>query len=267
MKFIYLGDIMGDLGIKATERLLPEIKAKYSPDFIIAQAENVDGGKGISISKYNQLISLGIDFLTGGNWTLYNPEIYSYLEDPQKPIIRPANYPNLTPGLKYKYLNTNQGRVLIISLLGKIVGKDANLELNNPLKTIDQILEEQKNEPKIAIIVNYHGDYSSEKVVIGHYLDGRVTAVIGDHWHVPTNDYRILPKNTAHISDVGMIGSRNSSLGVKLDVIIARWRDNSKLRNILEDQDEIQFNAVYIEFDPKTKEAQKILPINEYLNN
>ena len=264
MKFIYLGDIMGDLGLQATKQVLPSILKKYNPDFIVAQAENVDNGKGISISKYDQLKSLGIDFLTGGNWTLYNPEIYPYLEDPNKPIIRPANYPSPTPGLKYKYLNTTQGKVLIISLLGKIVGKDANLELDNPLKTIDQILEEQKEEPKIATIVNYHGDYSSEKVVIGHYLDGRVTAVIGDHWHVPTNDPRILPRKTAHISDVGMIGARNSSLGVKLDVIIARWRDNLRLRNVLEDQDEVQFNGIVVEFNPKTKEALAIFPINEY---
>jgi metallophosphoesterase (TIGR00282 family) len=264
MKFIYLGDIMGDLGLQATKQVLPSILKKYNPDFIVAQAENVDNGKGISISKYDQLKSLGIDFLTGGNWTLYNPEIYPYLEDPNKPIIRPANYPSPTPGLKYKYLNIIQGKVLIISLLGKIVGKDANLELDNPLKTIDQILEEQKGEPKIATIVNYHGDYSSEKVVIGHYLDGRVTAVIGDHWHVPTNDPRILPRKTAHISDVGMIGARNSSLGVKLDVIIARWRDNLRLRNVLEDQGEVQFNGIVVEFNPKTKEALTIFPINEY---
>jgi len=168
------------------------------------------------------------------------------MNDPNQPIIRPANYPSGTPGLGYKYIQTPAGRVLVVSLLGKIVGKDADKPLDNPLQRIDEILEENVNESRAATIVNFHGDYSSEKVVIGHYLDGRVTGVIGDHWHVPTADGRVLPGGTAHITDVGMCGALDASLGVSFDSVIPRWRDGRKTRNILEMDGQRQFNAVLI---------------------
>ncbi len=252
---------MGNLGIKSVSLYLKELVIKHEVDFVIAQAENVDNGKGISKAKYLRLKKLGIDFFTGGNWTLFNPEIHSFLNDPKEPIIRPANYPDEYPGLGYKYLDTSKGKVLLISLLGKIVGRDLNIDFANPLKTIDNILEIEKNTSKIAVIVNFHGDYSSEKVVIGHYLDGLVTAVIGDHWHVPSNDARILPNKTAHISDVGMNGSLNSSLGVKLNIAISRWRNGTKLKNELIEDDKLQFNAVLVEFDTNTGLANSIKQI------
>ncbi len=252
---------MGDLGVRSVKSYLKDLIKKHQVDFVIAQAENVDNGKGVSVLKYLELKNLGINFFTGGNWTLFNPEIYSYLNDPNEPIIRPANYPSNYQGLEYKYLNTKFGQVLIISLLGKIVGRDLKIDFKNPLKTADDILEKEKNTPKIATIVNFHGDYSSEKVVIGHYLDGRVTAVIGDHWHVPSNDARILFNKTAHISDVGMNGSLNSSLGVKLDIAIDRWLNGSKLKNELIKEDDLQFNAVLIDFNIKTGLANSIKQI------
>ena len=150
---------------------------------------------------------------------------------------------------------------MVISLLGKIVGRDLNIDFVNPLKTIDNILETEKDTTKIAVIVNFHGDYSSEKVVIGHYLDGVATAVIGDHWHVPSNDARILPNKTAHISDVGMNGSLNSSLGVKLNIAISRWRNKTKLKNELIEEDNLQFNAVLVEFDTNNVLANSIKQI------
>src|SRR5690606_14310322 len=113
-------------------------------------------------------------------------EIFPLLDDPQVPVIRPANYPAGTPGLGYKYAQTPQGKVLVVSLLGHIVGKDADKPVDNPLKAIDEILESQNMVTRAATVVNFHGDYSSEKRIIGYYLDGRVTAVVGDHWHVPT---------------------------------------------------------------------------------
>jgi calcineurin-like phosphoesterase len=139
--------------------------------------------------------------------------------------------------------------VLVISLLGKIVGKDADKPVDNPLACIDEILKLHEAESRSATIVNFHGDYSSEKVVIGHYLDGRVTAIIGDHWHVPTADARVLPGGTAHITDVGMCGALDASLGVSFASIIPRWRDGLKTRNILETKGQRQFNAVLIETD------------------
>jgi len=193
------------------------------------------------------LQAAGVDFCSGGNWSLYREEIIPALSDPAQPIIRPANYPAGTPGLGFKYIETTKGKVLVISLLGQIVGKDADKPVDNPLLTIDKILEAEKATHKVATMVNFHGDYSSEKVVIGHYLDGRVTAVIGDHWHVPTADARVLPGGTAHITDVGMCGALDASLGVAYQSIIARWRDGQKTRNELETGGGRQFNAVLVQ--------------------
>jgi calcineurin-like phosphoesterase len=174
---------------------------------------------------------------------MHRDEILPLLSDPDQPIIRPANYPKGTPGLGQKYIKG----VLVISLLGAIVGKDSNKPVDNPLKCIDKILADNIDKANSGIVVNFHGDYSSEKVIIGHYLDKRVTAVIGDHWHIPTNDARILPGGTAHISDVGMCGTLDSSLGITFDSVIPRWRDHIKTRNVLEINGQKQFNAVLIE--------------------
>ena len=237
---------MGETGIQVVEQLLLGIKNDKSVDLVIAQAENVTAGRGISNNDYNRLVAAGVDFFTGGNHIFDTKEIYPKLNDAAAPIIRPANYPKSTLGLGYKYIATKFGQVLVISLLGQIVGKNASLALDNPLKVVDGILAAQQQTPKAATIVNFHGDFSSEKVIIGHYLDGRVTAVIGDHWHIPTADARVLPKQTAHITDVGMCGALNSSLGVTFDSVIPRWRDGIQTKNVLETTGPKQFNAVLI---------------------
>jgi metallophosphoesterase (TIGR00282 family) len=249
MKLLYVGDIMGDVGIAVLERVLPNIRTEHHVDIVIAQAENVTEGRGITPEDFTRLKGLGVDFCTGGNWSLHREAIIPMMSDPNQPIIRPANYPDSTPGLGYKYVAVPGGRMLVISLLGQIVGKDADKPVDNPLQCIDTILAQQENEPRIATVVNFHGDYSSEKVVIGHYLDGRVSAVIGDHWHVPTADARVLPGGTAHITDVGMCGALDASLGVSFDSVIPRWRDSRQTRNILETEGPKQFNAVLIETD------------------
>ena len=256
MHILYIGDIMGEPGMRAVAEVLPKLKQKHQIDLVIAQSENVTAGKGISADDFHQLRQLGIDFCTGGNWSLNDDSIIPLLNDPSQPIIRPANYPKGTPGLGYKYIQD----VLVVSLLGSIVGKDADKPLQNPLQIIDKILAKEK--PKYCL-VNLHGDYSSEKVVIGHYLDGRLTAVVGDHWHVPTADARVLPKSTAHITDVGMCGTLDASLGVSLDSIIPRWRDGLKTRNVIETNGRLQFNAVLIEAadDGRSKSIEQIQTI------
>lgn len=242
MKILYVGDIMGEQGIETVEKILPKLRHEKNIDLVIAQSENTSAGRGINLVDYRRLQKAGVDFCTGGNWSLYHDEIIPAMSDPAQPIIRPANYPNGTPGLGWKYING----VLVISLLGHIVGKDSEKPTDNPLQVIDQILESQKDVKKTATIVNFHGDYSSEKVVIGHYLDGRVTAVVGDHWHVPTADARVLPKGTAHISDVGMCGVLNASLGVEFSSVVPRWRDGKSSRNILATEGPKQFNSVLV---------------------
>lgn len=250
MNVLYLGDVMGELGMQVVDKVLPRLRHEKQIDLVVAQAENVTDGKGINQADFARLKKMGVDFCTGGNWTLQRDDIIPALNDPNQPIIRPANYPDGTPGQGYKYIDTAKGRVLVVSLLGGIVGRDAEKPTDNPLQLIDQILETA--EPRVAIIVNLHGDFSSEKVVIGYYLDGRVSVVVGDHWHVATADASVLPKGTAHMTDVGMCGSLDSSLGVKFDSIIPRWRDGHQTRNELEAAGRTQFNALLAKIDTST---------------
>jgi metallophosphoesterase (TIGR00282 family) len=258
MNILYIGDIMGRMGINVVAKILPDLKQNHKIDFVIAQGENVTDGRGMSVDDMQELQGYGVDFFTGGNWSLFRDGV---LTD-EHPVIRPANYPEGTPGVGYKRVNHATGSVLVISLLGKIVGKDADKPIKNPLQTVDEILTKESGTD--AIIVNFHGDFSSEKVVIGQYLDGRVTAVVGDHWHVPTADAQILPNGTAHITDVGMCGSLLSSLGIKTELIINRWRDGRVNKNVLETNGPMQFNALLVS-KSKSMQANNIQHIRRIM--
>ena len=253
---------MGSTGLELVETELSSLIKEHKVDFVLAQSENVSGGKGCAPEDYERLMRAGVNFCTGGNWTLWQKESYPLLADQSQPIIRPANYPKGTPGLGYKYVRASFGKVLVISLLGQTVGRDSKLALDNPLKEIDSILEAEQHITRAATIVNFHGDYSSEKVVIGHYLNGRVSAVIGDHWHVPTADARVLSKGTAHITDVGMVGALNASLGVKTDTIIQRWRDGTLNSNVLESAKPWQLNGLLFDVDPRNGKAVSAKSLN-----
>ena len=247
MNILYVGDVMGEMGMRTVAEVLPKLRRERSVDFVVAQSENVSEGKGITPEDYRRLLSYGVDFCSGGNWSLKKPEIIPQLSDPNQPIIRPVNYLEGTPGLGCKYAKTSKGDVLVVSLVGHIVGRDADVPIDNPLQKIDEILEREKSHSRAATVVNFHGDFSSEKIVIGHYLDGRVTLVVGDHWHVPTADARVLPRGTAHMSDVGMCGALNASLGITFASVIPRWRDDHTTRNILETSGPRQFNALFVQ--------------------
>lgn len=262
MRILYVGDVMGHMGIAVVERMLPSLRAEEQIDVVIAQAENVTDGKGLSIADYKKLSELGVDGFTGGNWTPYREETLNLLSNGDIPVVGPANMPECsTPG--FKYIDSPAGKVLMVSLLGKIVGRDAEKEVANPMQTIDDILASQAEVERAATLVNIHADYSSEKVVMGHYLDGKVSVVIGDHWHVPTADAQVLPGGTAHQTDVGMCGSLDSSLGVKLSSVIPRWHDGVQTRNVLETKGRTQFNALLIDIDESTSLARAVRPIRK----
>jgi metallophosphoesterase (TIGR00282 family) len=264
MRILYVGDVMAELGILTLERVLPGLREAEQIDVVLAQAENVSEGKGLKVADYERLREAGVDGFTGGNWTPARKETTALLEDLNIPVIGPANMPDC-PGPGYKYIDSPKGRVLIISLLGKIVGRDADKLADNPIQKIDEILASQNSAPKVATVVNLHGDYSSEKVVMGHYLDGRVSLLVGDHWHVPTADAQVLPHGTAHQTDVGMCGSFDSSLGVTLASVIPRWRDGMQTRNVLETTGRLQFNAVLMDVDEATGLATAVQPIRQIL--
>ncbi len=243
MKVLYIGDIMAAPGIEAVRRVLPEVKRERQVDFVIAQGENVSDGKSMTPDDMRILQEIGVDFFTGGNHTPRREELRPLLEANDQPVIAPANLAG-APGKGWKVVQTALGNILIISILGDTVG--GKIETANPLRCIDEILELNESVQRVATVVNIHGDYSSEKVVLGYYLDGKVSAVIGDHWHVPTADAMVLPKGTAHITDVGMCGVLHSSLGVKAETIISRWRDNAVNKNELETEGPLQFSAVLV---------------------
>jgi len=254
MNILYIGDVMAEMGIAAVGKVLPGLRQSRKIDVVVAQAENVSEGKGLSVADYERLRGLGVDAFTGGNHTTDRPELFPLLEDPTAPVVGPANMHDC-PGPGYKYVMVGDKRVLVISLLGGIVGKHSDVAVDNPLQAIDKILNEQIDEPRDATIVNFHGDYSSEKVIIGYYLDGRVSAVVGDHWHVPTADAEVLPKGTAHITDVGMCGSLDSSLGVTFESVIPRWRDGHQTKNEITTTGRSQFNALLVTVDETTSKA------------
>ena len=245
MNVLYLGDIMAEPGVKLVEDQLTLLRNELNIDLVIAQAENVST-KGMEVAQMRRLQKAGVDFFTGGNHTPFISELHPLLKEENEPVIGPANMDEC-PGVGYKYLENNEGKVLVVSLLGATVGRE--VKSANPLKAIDTILHTHANDERIATIVNFHGDYSSEKVIIGHYLDGRVTAVIGDHWHVPTADAQVLPKGTAHITDVGMTGSLDSSLGISFDSVVPRWRDSIQTKNELELGGRLQLNGLLIDIN------------------
>jgi metallophosphoesterase (TIGR00282 family) len=263
MKILYVGDIMGRPGRQTVKKVLPELILSLGVDFVVAQGENLSDGKGMQIKAAEEMLEVGVNAFTGGNWTHHRAEITPWLEDRSKPLTGPANMIDM-PGPGYKIVETPHGRVLIASLLGQIVGY-IHPEMTNPLQSIDRILDETRHEKLAARIVNFHGDFSSEKLVIGQYLDGRVTAVIGDHWHVPTADAEVLPAGTAHITDVGMVGSKDSCLGVKTDVIVSRWLTDQRSRNELETEGRMQFCSVLVNVDPLSGKAQKIEQIIKFV--
>lgn len=250
---------MGRPGRELTTKLLPALKTELKPDLIIAQGENVTHGKGMSPTHMRELQKAGIQFFTGGNHTTERPAIKPLLDDPNEPVIAPLNQANVLPHWGVKVIETPHGPVQVISLLGSIFPKLESA--HNPLVMVDEVLEKSKG-PFAARIVNFHADWSSEKRVIGYYLDGRVSAVIGDHWHVPTADAMVLPRGTAHITDVGMVGTLHSSLGVSLHLIIDRWRNGAVNKNDIAETGPYQFNAVFMTIDPKNGQARSIEPVH-----
>lgn len=222
MNILYIGDIMAESGIKTVEKLLPTLRKSRNIDFVIAQGENVSNGRSILEVDMKRLQKAGVDFFSGGNHTPERTGIAEFLLDEKQPIIGPANL-IACPGKGYKIVDSSSGKILVASILGDTFSSKKSPEIDHPLHTIDRILKEVEGMNLVAKVVNFHGDYSSQKKMFGHYLDGRVTAVIGDHWHIPTADAHVLDGGTAYITDVGMCGSRDSSLGMSFDGLTQKW--------------------------------------------
>lgn len=250
MKILYIGDIVARIGRRAVQQVLPELKNEKQIDFVIAQSENMSTGNGLNINAVNEMREAGVDFFTGGNHSFKKKEFYTYFDDPNMPVIRPANYPGKAPGRGWAIVDTPFGKVLVINVLGQTFNGP---KVDHPLKVVDSILEETKNEKLAASIIDFHADLTSEKMAIGFYYDGKVSGVVGSHIHVSTADPKILAGGTAHITDTGMTGPMDSVLGVKKEIIIEQWLNQLPVKHDWPKTGVVQFSSVLIDVDAKGK--------------
>jgi len=256
MNVLFIGDIYGSLGRKTVNKLLPQLKRDYNVNIVIANGENAAHGRGITETMYKEFLKEGIHVLTMGNHTFDNRDIFNFI-DKAKNLIRPANMDISVPGKGYSIFTYNDSKVAIINLIGRTYMQP----LDCPFRKFDEIYDKIKKITPI-IIVDFHAEATSEKIAFGYYVDGRATAVIGTHTHVPTNDFRLLPKETAYITDVGMTGPLNGVIGVNSENVINRFINGLPTRfNPVEDG-ETQLNAVLISVDLKVNKAKSINSIN-----
>ncbi|MDD4833491.1 MAG: TIGR00282 family metallophosphoesterase [Lutispora sp.] len=242
MIILFIGDIFGRTGRKIIKENLYRIKEEYAVDLAIANGENSAGGVGITKDIYDDLLSYGIDIITLGNHAWAQKKIFDFIDDAES-LIRPANYPPGTPGKPYTIIEVKNRKVAIINMCGRVFMEC----IECPFKTIENILLEIENKADIKIL-DFHAEATSEKVAMGWFLDGRITAMFGTHTHIQTGDERILPKGTGYITDVGMTGPLNSVLGVKKDIIIKKFVTNLPGKFEVE-EDSGQFNGVILEID------------------
>ena len=245
MQILFIGDIVGAPGRRAVEELLARVVDHHFIDLVIANGENAAGGIGITPQVAEQLLSQGIDILTSGNHIWKHKEIIPYLEESDR-LIRPANYPPDTPGRPYSILETAGGeKAAIFNLEGRVFMN----ALECPFRTADQVLASLPPAVKI-IIVDMHAEATSEKLALGWYLDGRVSAVLGTHTHVQTADERVLPGGTGYITDVGMTGPVNSVIGMKTEIILERFLTQRPQPFKVASQN-IQLQGVVLKLDPQ----------------
>ncbi|MCL0052867.1 TIGR00282 family metallophosphoesterase [Peptococcaceae bacterium] len=243
MRILMIADIVGNVGLRAVKECLQGIKEELKIDFVIANAENVSDGKGIAKSAAKELFSCGIDVLTTGNHVWDKKEIFDYISNENR-IIRPANYPPEVPGKGYVVCELgNNIKLAVINLMGRVF----MAEIDCPFRKADEILREIGDKTDI-ILVDFHAEATSEKMAMGWYLDGRVTALFGTHTHVQTADERILPKGTAYITDIGMTGPRDSVIGIEVDIILRKFI-TALPQKFKVACTPYQFNAVFIDVD------------------
>jgi metallophosphoesterase (TIGR00282 family) len=248
---LFIGDIIGRPGRNALKKFLPALRQKYGPAFIVANGENAAGGIGITEDIGRDLFEL-VDVLTSGNHIWDKKEAIPYL-DKEARLLRPANYPPLNPGRGATVARDAQGRTLaVLSLQGRVFME----AIDCPFRTADEEVRKLKQTTQ-AVIVDFHAEATSEKQALGWYLDGRVSAVIGTHTHVPTADERILPGGTAYITDVGMAGGLNSVIGIRREQAIEKFL-TARPQRFEPEKDGLFLSAVMIWIEEKTGKALSI---------
>ena len=243
-----IGDVVGRPGRRAVQTLLPHLSRELRLDLVVANGENAAGGFGLTLDTAKELFYGGVDILTSGNHIWDQREIIPHLDD-GTPILRPLNYPSTAPGRGHMIL----GSALVVNLIGRLfVGT-----YDCPFRAMDRLLEELGDRPPV-VLVDLHAEATSEKGAMAWYLDGRVSAVVGTHTHVPTADARIMPKGTAFVSDLGMVGPLNSVIGVEPKGVLERFLNQAPHRLTVAKDGPIRFNSVLVDIDESTGRATSI---------
>jgi len=249
LNVLLIGDIVGKLGRRTVASLLPEIRRTYGIHLVIANGENTAGGRGLTPGTAEELYEAGVDILTSGNHIWENREIYPTL-DADSPIVRPLNYPQGTPG---RGVYQRDG-VAVINLMGRTF---MGWHLDCPFRAADGALAELNGACKV-VLVDLHAEATSEKIAMGYYLDGRISALVGTHTHVPTSDTRILPRGTAYVTDLGMVGALHSVIGMETEAVIERFLTQLPNRFDPVDKGPATFNSVLIAIDEDSGKALSI---------
>lgn len=255
MKILAIGDLIGNSGIKEMKKQLEILRNKEHIDFVIVNGENSAEGMGMTEKNFKDIISQDINVITMGNHTWGKKDIFKFIDHPQ--IIRPANYPEGVVGKGYGIYDCKNKKIAVINLIGRA---SLNVLSDNPFIEAKNIINKVKDDVDI-IIVDFHAEATAEKIALGYYLDGKVTAVYGTHTHVQTADEKILPKGTAYITDIGMTGPKNSVIGMDIIASIKRFETTLPERYKIA-IGECIFNGIILNIDENTNKVIEIKRIN-----
>ncbi len=257
-KILFLGDIVGKVGRKVVSEQLISLKNEFQPDLIIANGENSSGGFGIEYRTADEILHSGVDFITTGNHVWNKREVVKLLNDRSDKIIRPINFPEGAAGVGYAIFHHQNGvKVGIINAMGRVFMSEL---LDCPFRKIEKLLETEKNNVDFFFL-DFHAEATSEKIALAHFLDGKVSAMVGTHTHVQTADERILPQGLGYISDAGMCGPYHSVIGAEVEGIVQRFLTGLPMRYNVAKGDAM-INGVFFAVELKTKQAKIITRIN-----
>ncbi|MCE2951373.1 MAG: YmdB family metallophosphoesterase [Alphaproteobacteria bacterium] len=260
MRLLYCGDVVGRPGREVVQKLIPLLIQHWALDWVVVNAENAASGFGVTPQICDDLFALGVDIIVCGNHTWDQKDIIPYIAK-QPRLIRPLNYPEGTPGNGLCVLSkpTCRGQLVVAQLMGRLFMEP----LDDPFVAIEKALQPYRlSHPSIgAILVDVHGEATSEKMALGHVLDGRVTAVIGTHTHVPTADCQLLPKGTAYQSDAGMCGDYDSVIGMEKEAAIARFKKRIPTPRLSPALGEASLCGTFLDIDDTTGFARSIHPV------
>lgn len=251
MKILFIGDVVGSPGRQMVHEYLPKLKDKYHPFITILNGENAAAGKGITEKIYKEFLERGAQVITMGNHTWGKKEIFEFIDD-AKYMIRPANFPEDTPGKGIVFVNINGIEAAVINLQGRSFLDP----LDDPFRKVDELINMAKKRTNI-IFLDFHAEATSEKQAMGMYVDGRVSAVVGTHTHIQTADERILPGGTAYITDAGMTGPYDGILGVEKEAVIKRFLTSLPVRFEVDEKGRTQLNGFLVTIDEKTGKSVK----------